>query len=61
METSDNLAAVAPEGEDKYKIIMSSRSSISSALLAQQDVILRASESLGASVVQEDAYPGKEP
>ena len=58
VETSNNLAAVLLDGTDKYKIIMSSRSSIWSALEAQQEIIARAAKSVGAKVVQEDAYPG---
>ena len=58
VETSNNLAAISKEGDKEYKIIMSSRSSIWSALEAQQNVIARAARSLGGSVLQEDAFPG---
>lgn len=60
VETSNNLAAVKPEADGaSYKIVMSSRSSIGSALQSQRDVIARVARVVGAGIAQDNAYPGQ--
>lgn len=62
VETSNNLAAANPsEDGANYKIIMSSRSSIGSALESQRAVIARAARLCKASCEQDNAYPGWQP
>lgn len=59
VETSNNLAAVNPsEDGSSYTIIMSSRSSIGSALDGQRDIISQAAKLCNASCVQDNPYPG---
>ena len=59
VETSNNLAAVNPSADGAaYTIIMSSRSSIGSALEAQREIIAQAAQLCGASCCQDNAYPG---
>jgi dipeptidase D len=60
VETSTNLATVSIE-EAKLKIIMSTRSSIGSALEATRERIHAIAESFGAEIEEEKVYPGWKP
>jgi len=62
VETSNNLAAANPSQDgSSYKIVMSSRSSIGSALESQRAIIAKAAKLCGASCAQDNAYPGWAP
>ena len=61
VETSNNLASVAPlDGSGTHQIVQTTRSSISAALTAQRNRIARLGKLAGAKVTQNDAYPGAE-
>jgi len=60
VETSTNLAVVA-EKDGKLEILLSSRSSVASALAALRRRIQAAAELAGAEVHQEAGYPGWQP
>jgi hypothetical protein len=62
VETSNNLASVAPLDDGKtYQIVQTTRSSIGAALTAQRKRIARLGRLAGADVNQNDAYPGSQP
>jgi len=59
VETSNNLASVAPaEDGASYSIVLTTRSSLGAALAAQRDAIARLGRLAGATVNQAAAYPG---
>ena len=60
VETSTNLAVVAVE-QDSVKILMSTRSSVMSALAAVRQRIRAIGGLAGASVAEKDGYPGWKP
>ena len=60
VETSTNLATVIPE-DDGLTVLLSSRSSVASALTATRDRIRSAAELAGAAVEEDDGYPGWKP
>tara|TARA_B100000953_G_scaffold272592_1_gene244135 strand:+ start:610 stop:2076 length:1467 start_codon:yes stop_codon:yes gene_type:complete len=60
VETSNNLASVKKEN-GKISIICSTRSSISEALESQRERIRIMSKAYGASINQDEAYPGWAP
>lgn len=60
VETSSNLARVARR-DDVVEVLMSTRSSVATALEAQRDRVRALAELAGAEVEEEEAYPGWQP
>ncbi len=60
VETSSNLARVRRRG-DHVEVLMSTRSSVATALEAQRDHVRAIAELAGAEVEEEEAYPGWQP
>ncbi len=62
VETSNNLASAAPtEDGTAYRLVQTTRSSITASLEAQRDVIGRLGRLAGATVKQSPHYPGWQP
>jgi dipeptidase D len=61
VETSTNLAAVKPAADDALDVLLSSRSSVASALSGLRQKIRATALLAGASVAEGDGYPGWKP